>query len=411
MNTVKDPRRLTISEYDYPLPGERIAQFPLEQRDASKLLICRDGKLSQDSFINIAKLLPPESLLVFNETRVIHARLIFHKSSGSRIEVFCLEPVDPADIQQAFQKKECCTWKCLVGNSKRWKDETLLLEAKAEGVDIQFTAQRIEKLEDASHIQFSWAPGHLTFAQVLEAIGLIPLPPYIDREAIDLDQIRYQTVYARNNGSVAAPTAGLHFTDQVLETLTSKGIETARITLHVGAGTFKPVSSEVLSDHQMHSEQVIIPAEVIRKLMDFQERSIVLVGTTSVRAIESIYWQGLKWMNAIPGDPTMNVQQWDPYDDNLDQRIINKVALERVLEVLSYHNRNYLQGTTSLMIAPGYRYRFPSAIITNFHQPKSTLLLLVSAFVGDVWRTAYDYALQNDFRFLSYGDSCLFFKR
>ena len=376
---------------------------------AGGALIYRDGEVSQDIFSNLATNLPTGSLILFNETRVIHARLVFHKSSGSRIEVFCLEPIEPADIQIAFQQYESCTWKCLVGNGKRWKKETLRLEMAIDLQQVELKVEKLEWVDDAFLVRFRWNPGNIPFALVLESFGKIPLPPYIGREAEEDDSLRYQTVFAKNEGSVAAPTAGLHFTREVLDSLAARNIESAKITLHIGAGTFRPVSSATLENHLMHSEKVLIPLEVIAKLLNYQNKPIILVGTTTVRAIESIYWQGVKWLMNEPDNAFLKIEQWNPYQSELNSDISPEEALYCVWQVLMRHNCSHLQGTTSLLIAPGYHYRFPTAIVTNFHQPKSTLLLLVSAFVGPDWRKAYDYALANDFRFLSYGDSCLFF--
>ena len=402
---------MDINGFDYPLPESRIALFPVAERDQSKLLVMKDGSLSEDVFVNLPQHLPAGSLMIFNETRVIHARLVFHKPSGSRIEIFCLEPVAPvSDVQLAFQQKENCTWKCLVGNAKRWKSGKLILNAEVAGRETELVAEMKERLGDSFFVEFSWTPGTIAFAVILETFGHIPLPPYIGRDAVENDNITYQTVYARNDGSVAAPTAGLHFTPAVMESLAARQIEKQTITLHVGAGTFKPVSTDSLTEHVMHAEQVIIPAEVIEAILKSTVRHITLVGTTTVRTIESLYWQGVKWLREDVGQPIMQVEQWDPYKLEY-QDVPLEMSLQKVLEVLGKHGLNELKGYTSLLIAPGYRFRIPDAIVTNFHQPKSTLLLLVSAFVGDDWKKAYDYALEHDFRFLSYGDSCLFFAK
>jgi S-adenosylmethionine:tRNA ribosyltransferase-isomerase len=407
---LEDPRHISMDSYDYQLPEERIAQFPVAQRDQSKLLVYKEGDIKTEVFANLANYLPQSSLMLFNETRVIHARLVFQKHSGSRIEVFCLEPAESVDIQIAFQQNDHCTWKCLVGNAKRWKQEKLSMQLKIENDLVELQVEKGERRGEAFLVHFKWSPSQLSFSQILESFGKIPLPPYIGRDALDDDSIRYQTLYARNDGSVAAPTAGLHFTADVLDALSKKNIQTDKITLHVGAGTFKPVSSETLEEHLMHTEQVLIPIEVIEKLLNQLGRPIVLVGTTTVRAVESIYWQGVKWLMKEPDSPVMSVEQWDPYQVELNTGISLEESLYCVFQVLLRHKCKYLQGATSLLIAPGYEYRFPTAIITNFHQPRSTLLLLVSAFIGTEWNKAYEYALQNDFRFLSYGDSCLFFR-
>jgi len=405
------PFALSISDYDYQLPAGRIAQFPLQQRDSSKLLVCAESIISENRFANIADYLPPHSLIIFNETRVIHARLVFFKASGARIEIFCLEPFEPVnDVQLAFQQKSGVTWKCFVGNAKRWKGDKLTLRTAIGETMVELTASLHERLADTFLVNFEWTPEHISFAEVLEAFGKIPLPPYIGREAVDSDNLTYQTVYARHDGSVAAPTAGLHFTPEVFRKLADKHIEKQTITLHVGAGTFKPVSSNSITEHTMHAEQVIIPNSVIEKIMEYENKAVTLVGTTTVRSIESLYWQGVKWFKRQPASPEMRIEQWDPYQPEY-QGVTVKESLSCVLETLSHFKLDALKGYTSLLIAPGYKFSIPDAIVTNFHQPKSTLLLLVSAFVGDDWKKAYDYALENGFRFLSYGDSCLFFRK
>ncbi|NVO19622.1 MAG: S-adenosylmethionine:tRNA ribosyltransferase-isomerase [Bacteroidetes bacterium] len=400
-----------MKEYDYPLPEGRIAKYPLTERENSSLLIYKDGNIDKDVFSNLSTHLPPDSLILFNETRVIHARLVFHKPSGSRIEIFCLEPVVPAEIQIAFQKTSGCTWKCLIGNAKRWKSGALKMEVEIQGEMVELSVEKGEHLDEAFLVHFSWTPAKLSFALVLEELGKIPLPPYIDRDTEEIDASRYQTTYAKHDGSVAAPTAGLHFTPKVIESLEAIGIETGKVTLHVGAGTFKPVNSETLADHSMHTEQVSISLGVIEQLLSHLEKPIILVGTTTVRAIESLYWQGVKWLCKEPSEAKLEVLQWDPYKPEFNAGISLEEALYCVYQVMLRLRCTELRGGTSLLIAPGYRYKVPSAIITNFHQPRSTLLLLVSAFIGDDWKKAYDYALSNGFRFLSYGDSCLFFRK
>lgn len=407
---LKTLRNIRIEDYNYPLPVEQIAQFPLEIRDTSKLLIMKDNIISEDTFKNIASYLPADSLLISNETRVVHARLLFRKPSGSHIEIFCLEPVKPTnDIQLAFQQTESCTWKCLVGNARRWKSGTLELESEIGGLKVKLNARLTERDATTFFIQFNWSPANLTFAQILEHFGKIPLPPYISREATENDNTSYQTVFARNDGSVAAPTAGLHFTPEVLSTLEEKNMITDSVTLHVGAGTFKPVSSETIGEHHMHYEQVIVPVKLIHKILEYRNKHITLVGTTTVRTLESVYWQGVKWLQNKPDSPVMHIEQWDPYSELSEMNVSPEEALQSVIDTLEKYGLTELHGETSLMIAPGYTYHIPDAIITNFHQPKSTLLLLVAAFVGDEWKSAYAYALKSNFRFLSYGDSCLFF--
>jgi len=404
-------RNIRIEDYNYPLPAEQIAQFPLEVRDKSKLLMFKNNVISEDIFANLASHLPADSLLISNETRVVHARLLFRKPSGSQIEIFCLEPIKPTnDIQLAFQQQQFCTWKCLVGNARRWKSGTLELVSEIEGIQVTLSASLAERDATTFFIDFKWTPLNLTFAQVLEHFGKIPLPPYISREASENDNTRYQTVFARNDGSVAAPTAGLHFTPEVLSKLEKKNIQTDSITLHVGAGTFKPVSSETIGDHHMHFEQVIVSLKLLKQILHYKNKHITLVGTTTVRTLESVYWQGVKWLQNKPESPVMHIEQWDPYQDLSEKPVSTENALQCVIDTLEEFGVNELHGETSLMIAPGYMYHIPDAIITNFHQPKSTLLLLVAAFVGEGWKAAYNYALASNFRFLSYGESCLFFK-
>jgi S-adenosylmethionine:tRNA ribosyltransferase-isomerase len=404
-------QNIRIEEYNYPLPEEFIAQFPLEVRDSSRLLIYKDNQIGEDTFANIASHLPADSLLITNETRVIHARLLFRKPSGSRIEIFCLEPVEPThDIQLAFQQQQSCTWKCLVGNARRWKSGALTLEDELDGIPVQIMATLQDREETTFLIHFEWTPAHFTFALVLEHFGKIPLPPYISREASENDNTRYQTIFAHNDGSVAAPTAGLHFTPEVLSTLETKNIKTAAVTLHVGAGTFKPVSTETIGDHHMHSEQVIVKLKLLKEILRYKNKHITLVGTTTVRTLESVYWQGVKWLLKSAETPFMLIEQWDPYQYMSEKPVSSEAALQCVIDTLEKFHLTELHGETSLIIAPGYTYQIPDAVITNFHQPQSTLLLLVSAFIGEGWKNAYDYAIENNFRFLSYGDSCLFFK-
>jgi S-adenosylmethionine:tRNA ribosyltransferase-isomerase len=404
-------QNIRIEDFDYPLAAKQIAQFPLEVRDTSKLLIMRDDVISEDTFSNIASYLPTDSLIITNETRVVHARLLFRKISGSQIEIFCLQPVEPTnDIQLAFQQQQSCTWKCLVGNARRWKSGPLHLESEIDEIPVRLTCSQQARTENEFYILFEWAPAQLTFAQVLEHFGKIPLPPYISREASENDNIRYQTVFARNDGSVAAPTAGLHFTPETLSSLMKKNIKTASVTLHVGAGTFKPVSTETIGNHRMHYEQVIVPVNLLKEILSYNGKHITLVGTTTVRTLESVYWQGLKWLRQPAENPVLHIEQWDPYLNLSFKPVPTEEALQCVIDTLEKSGLTELHGETSLMIAPGYTYHIPDAIITNFHQPRSTLLLLVAAFVGDKWKDAYKFALSNNFRFLSYGDSCLFFK-
>jgi S-adenosylmethionine:tRNA ribosyltransferase-isomerase len=413
MNDQPHPKLLNIGNYDYPLPDDRIAQFPLEKRDHSKLLIYKGGVVSEDVFFNLADHLPSDSLVVFNETRVIHARLLFHKESGSPVEIFCLEPLSPVrEHQQAFQQKEQAEWLCLVGNSKRWKSGKLVLKVNYHDKFISLYVERLKKLEGGtSQIRFSWTPSGLTFAEILELAGNIPLPPYINRKPVSKDDETYQTIYASQDGSVAAPTAGLHFSKEVLDKLKDKKIDFLKFILHVGAGTFRPVIAESLAGHEMHAEQVYLPLEKLEILRSSLNKPIIAVGTTTTRLLESLYWHGFKVIKGLVAGSEMDVRQWDPYDELNQLEISREEALEAVIMELKKSGSEELKGKTSLLIATGYRFHYPDILITNFHQPRSTLLLLIAAFIGEDWRKAYQYALEHDFRFLSYGDSCLFFKQ
>ena len=406
------PKALSIDEFDYSLPDDRIAQHPLSERDASKLLIYQQGEISQSLFSNIAEYIPSGSLLLFNDTKVFQARIIFHKSTGARIEIFCLEPTSPtADYQIAFSNPGECYWKCLVGNNKKWKSGILSLQVIFNQREVVLKAERVNQTGETSVIRFFWEPEKLNFAVILDQSGLVPLPPYIHREADAEDKERYQTIYARLKGSVAAPTAGLHFTDQVFASLASKNISTSFVTLHVGAGTFKPVSSSTLGEHEMHAEQISITPALLKQLISKNNlkstRKVFPVGTTSMRTIESFYWLGVRKIKGKFDEKLPSVNQWDPYDPELDTGISMCESMEALLDYITISGKNQLIASTQLIIAPGYRYRVASGLITNFHQPRSTLLLLVSALIGNDWKNVYDYALNHEFRFLSYGDSCL----
>ena len=401
---LSDLKSLRIEDYDYPLPDERIARYPLPQRDHSKLLYLRGGDLSEHHFYDLPALLPTGTMLVFNDTRVIHARLLFRKETGAVIEVFCLEPHD-MDVTEAFAQRERCTWTCFIGNNKKWKEGPLSGQWRVGSGEFCLTAERREAVGNAWVVDFRWTGGH-SFAEVIEAAGVIPLPPYLGREAEADDATRYQTVYAHHDGSVAAPTAGLHFTPEVLDTLRSHGIDTEYITLHVGAGTFKPVSTATIGEHEMHVEPVHVSTENLRRLIAHEGKPIVAVGTTTVRTLESLYWFGAQ-LSANPALERMHVGQWDPYTLPADGLSYTE-SYRRILDWMERRGTTVLDGATQLMIAPGYRYRVIDGLVTNFHQPRSTLLLLVSALIGDRWRECYRYALDHGFRFLSYGDSCLF---
>ena len=390
-----------IDDYDYPLPTGRIAKFPLPHRDASKLLIHSDGQIAEDHFYNVARYLPADSLLVLNNTRVVRARLQFHKPTGAAIEIYCLEPV--AEIEQAFAQQEQSVWKCLVGNARRWKDETLRLELPHKEGTFVLEAEKQGRDGDAFLVLLKWQPQALTFSKVLELAGQVPLPPYLNREAVNSDANTYQTVYAQHNGSVAAPTAGLHFTDAVFEQLIAKNIATSHLTLHVGAGTFTPVGQEGIARHQMHTEQLVISRQLIETLLS-QNGKTIAVGTTSVRTLESLYWYGVQLIHNP--DAPFYVSQYDPYQ-NLPEVPVSQ-SLTAIADAMDRRQSPLLPGATQLLIVPGYRFNIINGMITNFHQPRSTLLLLIAAWLGPKWKEVYEYALSHQFRFLSYGDSCLF---
>ena len=401
MNEVKN---ISIEEYDYPLPEERIAKYPLAERDASKLLVLKDNAIQESQFKYIGQFLPKDALLIFNETKVIRARLQFLKDTGSHIEVFCLEPDD--DYQIAFSSVSPVRWKCLVGNSKRWRDGLLSMNLNVNGQNVVLNANRVEKNDQYSEIEFSWTPENVPFASILEAAGEIPLPPYLHREAEPEDRDRYQTVFARYDGSVAAPTAGLHFTQPLIADLKAAGFQFDEVTLHVGAGTFRPVATETIGEHAMHSETIIVRRSLIKNLIHHLGKNIIPVGTTSTRTLESLYWIGLMLKEQGLDLRNLHVDQWYPYENH--EPLATDDALQMILQYLDKHQLTRLEASTSLMIAPSYKMRVITGLITNFHQPKSTLLLLVSALIGEKWKVCYQFALDNGFRFLSYGDSCLF---
>ena len=401
----EDPKHIHISEYNYPLSDERIAKFPLAVRDQSKLLVYRHGEVSEDVFTSLPDYLPKGSLMVFNNTKVIQARLHFRKETGALIEVFCLEPIQPNDYVLNFQQTEHAAWLCMIGNLKKWKDGALKREMTVKGFPITLTATRGECRGTSHWIDFSWDNPEVTFADILEVFGELPIPPYLNRDTEESDKETYQTVYSKIKGSVAAPTAGLHFTPRVLEALQEKGIDLEELTLHVGAGTFKPVKSEEIEGHEMHTEYISVNRATIKKLID-HDGCAVAVGTTSVRTLESLYHIGVTLAeNPDATEEELHVKQWQPYE-KYDQ-IPPVVALQKILGYLDRNGLETLHSSTQIIIAPGYQYKIVKAMVTNFHQPQSTLLLLVSAFVKGNWRTIYDYALAHDFRFLSYGDSSL----
>lgn len=400
-----NPREISIKDYTYELPPGKIAQKPLANRDQSKLLIHKKDGLHTDTFRNITSYIPEGSRLVFNDTKVVQARILFQNEDGKIIEIFCLEPegTNAGDFTQAFAAKGSCKWLCMVGNLRKWKEGALEKEFQVYSQMCMLKAEKQKQVSDGYIIKFTWEPGDITFGEILETAGLIPLPPYIKRSPADEDKQRYQTVYSRYEGSVAAPTAGLHFTDAVFESLNEKSIECLHVTLHVGAGTFKPVKSETIGKHEMHRELISIPRSVIEALRNNPEY-VICVGTTSLRTIESLYWIGLKLANE-PGADKINVSQWEPYERTA--HLTTAEALDEILRYMDSEGLTALTGYTEIIIVPGYEFKIARGLITNFHQPQSTLLLLIAAFAGDDWRKIYDYALENDFRFLSYGDSSL----
>lgn len=407
------PKNISIKNFNYNLPEEKIAKYPLSQRDSSSLLIYKEENISMDTYSNLSNYLPENTLLLFNNTKVVEARLLFQKNTGSTIEIFCLEPFNQfLDIGSAMLQKEKVLWKCLVGGAKKWKNEILTKNITIHSIKLELLAKKIKKNNDCFLIEFSWNDGTISFADILHHAGAIPLPPYLNRETEESDKIRYQTIYAKNDGSVAAPTAGLHFTDQLLAKLSQKNIQFQFITLHVGAGTFKPVKCLTMEDHEMHAEFLNVSQEAIKNLINHLDKTIIVVGTTSMRMVESLYWMGLKVIqkmkvnNSEINENDISIQQWDPYDMHTNG-ISVKEALQSLLCWMETKNLNDLITKTQIIIAPGYKFKIANGIITNFHQPQSTLLLLIAALIGDNWKTVYDYAIKNDFRFLSYGDGCL----
>jgi S-adenosylmethionine:tRNA ribosyltransferase-isomerase len=399
-----NPKNLSINDFNYDLPDEKIAKYPLEERDSSKLLIYENGTIKVSEYKHLAAEIPAKSLLIFNNTKVVEARILFKKESGSTIELFCLEPDEKYnDITNAMLQKGSVIWKCLVGGAKKWKEELI---SKIIDENVILTAKKIVKRNDYFLIEFSWNDATLAFAEVLHLAGKIPLPPYLNRDVEEKDKTTYQTIFAKNDGSVAAPTAGLHFTENVLNSLRKKQVELDYLTLHVGAGTFKPVKADTMEDHEMHSEFIDVSYQLIQKIISKLDDPIIAVGTTSLRTIESLYWLGIKASQQSTVDSQqLTIEQWDCYE--LPQTFEPKIALESLLKWMQKNNLERLLTKTQIIIAPGYQLRIANAIITNFHQPKSTLLLLVSAVIGDDWKQVYDYALDNNFRFLSYGDGNL----
>jgi S-adenosylmethionine:tRNA ribosyltransferase-isomerase len=403
------PRELRIEDYTYELPDERIARHPLKERDASKLLIYNKGSISEDIYRNIASHMPAETLMVFNQTKVVHARLLFKKETGGVIEVFCLEPHRQyPDVQTAMLQRKKVWWKCLVGGASKWK-HGMALTIKNEQPAFTLSATIAEQEPGSFTIELTW-DNDMTFAEVLHHAGKVPLPPYLRRDVEVADEARYQTIYAKEEGSVAAPTAGLHFTDDVLESFKGKGIDTGFVTLHVGAGTFIPVKAETMEGHDMHAEWIDVDVDTIHQLIASLEKGIVVVGTTSMRTLETLYWIGVKLLqHTLPDFSGIAITQWEPYE--LKQDIPAAHALKTLVDWMLQNHQSKLVTRTQILIAPGYEPRIVKGLVTNFHQPNSTLLLLVAAMIGDNWKKVYDYAMNNDFRFLSYGDGCLLWKQ
>lgn len=401
------PQHIRIADYHYDLPDERVAKFPLPERDASKLLRFGDGAVSDHAFTDLPDLLSEGTLLVFNDTKVIHARMRFETTEGHMVEVFCLAPADGADPAVAFASTGTATWQCMVGNNRRWKYGPLQRSLQLDnGKMLTLSVERMERVGGEFAVHFTWTPAEVPFSEVVERFGTLPIPPYLNRDTEAADELRYQTVYARHEGSVAAPTAGLHFTERVMDALAAKGIGQARVTLHVGAGTFRPVKSDTMAGHEMHAERISVGMDTLRQLAAAQ--LIVSVGTTSARSIESVYWAGVRLMRGEWDGDALLVDQWDPYRLAADGTLPDAAtAISALMDWLKGRDLNRLEGFTRLLIAPGYRFRVCHGLITNFHQPGSTLLLLVAALLGPDWRTVYHHALTNGYRFLSYGDSSL----
>lgn len=401
---------IEITDFTYDLPEDRIAKFPPQDRSSSKLLIVKSQSLSEDVFFNIEKYLPEGAMLVFNNTRVIHARLRFRRESGAIIEIFCLEPSNQVSPEVSFRMTGKVVWNCLVGNLKKWKGEVLSMPVKMHDSDFHLEARLVNKNEEDNVIEFSWDHLTCTFSEILEAVGELPIPPYLNRDTEQVDELRYNTVYADQEGSVAAPTAGLHFTDELLNRLEEIGVRKGFLTLHVGAGTFKPVKATQIADHQMHEERFIVNKRLLELLIRQMNDGlpIVAVGTTSARTLESLYWLGLQ-LKSNPQPRIFNIRQWEPYEEAAPISVMD--ALKNILQFMETNQEEELSGYTGVIIVPGYPFRVIDGLVTNFHQPGSTLLLLIAAFIGDFWREVYEYALKNDFRFLSYGDASLLWRQ
>jgi S-adenosylmethionine:tRNA ribosyltransferase-isomerase len=398
--------KISVEKYTYYLPENKIAKYPLEKRENSNLLIYKNGGIQKDIFKNIPVYLPGDHLMVFNNAKVVSARLHFRKETGANIEIFCLEPYDPSDYSSAFRQTETGIWKCMVGNLKKWKSGVLTRKMTINQSNIKLQAEKIEKQDHHVLVKFTWDNPKITFGEILDTAGMVPIPPYLKRESEKMDKERYQTKYSKIQGSVAAPTAGLHFDSHTLKKLEEQGIQQDEVTLHVGAGTFRPIQTDTANDHEMHKEHFSVSLQTINNLLNYNGK-ILAVGTTTVRTLESLYWIGIKIKNGDFNSQQISLNQWD-YKD-IEGSLPVKDSLQSIKDYLLHSNQDYLDATTQIMIIPGYQFKLTNAMITNFHQPKSTLLMLIAAFVGDDWEEIYDFALKNDFRFLSYGDSSLLF--
>jgi S-adenosylmethionine:tRNA ribosyltransferase-isomerase len=404
------PKNISITDFTYFLPDEKIALFPLAQRDQSKLLIYEEGNISQDTYANISNVVPENSLLIFNNTKVIQARIFFQKSTGGIIELFCLEPYEENnEYVTVMSKTRSVKWKCFIGGVSKWKEEWLYKNIQVEDTLVSLQVRIVQTIPDAFVVEFFWDSDSIIFSEVLEACGEIPLPPYIKRKADAADSDRYQTIYARHDGSVAAPTAGLHFTPAILKSLENKNCSIDYVTLHVGAGTFKPVKASTMEQHEMHAEWIDVNVATIENILQSLSKTIVATGTTSLRTIESLYWMGAKvYLHPEISLQEISISQWEVYEPEMNNATIDSsVALQSLIDWLKVNNLNKLFTKTQILITPGYKFRIANKLITNFHQPQSTLLLLVAAILGDDWKCVYDYALQNEFRFLSYGDGSI----
>lgn len=403
------PKEIEIKDYDYELPAERIASFPLPKRDESKLLVYRNKQIEESVFRNISQFIPENSILIFNDSKVVKARILIENSAGQKIEIFCLEPIQPSrEFQMAFAATKKCKWLCMVGNAKKWKEDVIIQNFFTKGKVVELRVKKSVPLNGVYEIEFEWNPIELTFSEVLMRVGHIPLPPYIKREDQRSDAERYQTVYANLEGSVAAPTAGLHFTEEVLEELKAKGVDEEFVTLHVGAGTFQPVKSEKIGEHNMHGEKIFVSRKLVDAILNKADKKIIAAGTTSARTVESLYWLGIKLIeNPSVQINKLKVTQWEAYENKDERKYTLNDSMRALADYMNFNEIETLECETEIIITPGYKFKIIDGLITNFHQPKSTLLLLIAAFTNGEWKKIYDYALKNDFRFLSYGDSSL----